>query len=79
MIQSCIDGFDAEAYWATRKYKKWVVYLQKGNGKKAQKDMFIIQARTEERAIKCAKNHSLLKGCVHGSARLARPSDLGCK
>ncbi len=79
MKQRWIDGFDAEAYWSTREYKKWVVYLQKGNGKKAQRDIMIVQARTEARAIKCAQRHSLLTGRVYGTARLARPGDLGCK
>jgi hypothetical protein len=74
-----IDGFDAEAYWATREFKKWVVCLTKGNGKKAQRDYIIVQARTEEKAIKCAKRHTMLKGNVGAFAWLARPGDLGCR
>lgn len=79
MSQLGIDGFDAEAFGAGHEYKKWVVYLTKGSGKKAVTDKVIVQARTEERAIKCAMANSMLKGRVGAFARLARPSDLGCK
>jgi hypothetical protein len=37
-----------------------------------------VQAKTAERAIEVAKRHcTLLSGKIHGSARLATPSDLG--
>ena len=70
--------FDEEAFWAKFEFKKWVVILSSGSGKKEKQDRHIIQARTKERAIACAKRHSLLKGRIDGTAWLARPSDLGC-
>ena len=79
MGQLGIDGFDAERYWASREYKKWVVYLSVGSGKKAKTDRILVTARNEERAVICAKKHSLLTGRVFGRASLARPSDLGCR
>ncbi len=78
LTQIGIDGFNAEKYWSSRKYKKWVVILEKGNGKRKQRDRIIVQSTTEEKAIACAKRHTLIKGKVHGMAFLAWPSDLGC-
>lgn len=70
--------FDAEAYWRDKLFKKWVVYLSKGSGKKPDTRIMYIGASTEEKAIACAKRHCVLTGRVHGRARLATPTDLGC-
>lgn len=71
--------FDAEEYWRDKEYKCWVVCLSKGDGKRRCTSFFNIQARTPERAIHVAKLHSLMKGKVYGTARLATPHDLGAK
>lgn len=78
-IRLNLSGFDAEAYWRDKKFKKWVVHLSVRSGKKKEERQIVnVQARTEERAIECAKRHSLLKGRVYGRAWLATPADLGC-
>jgi hypothetical protein len=69
--------FDAVAYWRGKPFKKWVVYLTKGSGKKQESRIMHIQARDAERAVECAKRHCVLTGRVYGRARLATPSDLG--
>jgi len=69
--------FDAEEYWRDKEYKKWVVRLSKGSGKKEQSRVYNIQARTIVRAIAAAKAYSVLTGRVRGEARLATPADLG--
>jgi hypothetical protein len=77
-------GFDPVKYWSKFEYPKWVVYLTgKKIGRKRGRNIYdsatmIVQARNEERAVACAKRHSLVKGRVSGFALLARPSDLGC-
>lgn len=71
--------FDAEAYWRDKPFKKWVVYLTKGSGKKTDNRTMYIGAATEEKAIACAKRHCVLTGRINGRARLATPSDLGCE
>jgi hypothetical protein len=70
--------FDAEAYWRDKPFKKWVVYLTKGSGKKTDNRTMYIGAATAEKAIACAKRHCVLTGRINGRARLATPSDLGC-
>jgi hypothetical protein len=79
MSQLFLDGFDAEAYWAGREHKKWVITLERGSGKKSVRDRILVSARTEDRAIATARKHSLLTGRVYATARLAHPWDLGCK
>lgn len=69
--------FDAEAYWGSRPYKCFVVTLESGRGRNLKRDRFNIRAKTEDRAIACAKRNSLLKGKISAFARLARPADLG--
>lgn len=70
--------FDAEAYWRDKEYKKYVVRLSKGSGKREESRVYNITARTPERAIRAAKAYSTLTGRVSGTARLATPTDLGC-
>lgn len=69
--------FDAEEYWRDKEYKKWVVRISKGYGKKEVSRIYNITARTVERAIAAAKAYSVLTGRVRGEARLATPTDLG--
>lgn len=75
-----LDDFDAEEYWREKLYKKWVVLLATGSGKKEQCTIYYVQARNEDRAVAVAKRVcTVLKGRVHGRARLATPADLGAK
>jgi hypothetical protein len=71
--------FDAEEYWKDKPFKKWVVRLATGSGKKEQSALYWVQARNEERAIAVAKSVcTVLNGRIRGTARLATPRDLGC-
>ncbi len=74
--------FDAKAYWATRKYKKFVVKLTStiGRGKQAIKKHQTMYCGGENsaQAIKVAKENTFLSGRISGSCRLATPTDLGC-
>lgn len=82
-----VSGFDAEAYWADKEFKKWVVALEgrksvempSGKIKRIKvSDFILVQARTEERAIATAKRWSFMKGRIYcKSCWLARPEDLG--
>lgn len=75
-----LDGFDPEEYWRDKLYKKWVVLLLTGSGKKEQRAIYYVQARNEDRAVAVAKRVcTVLKGRVHGRARLATPADLGAR
>jgi hypothetical protein len=73
------NGFDAEEFWRDKQHKKYVVHLNRDQGRKTFSDTLLIQARNPERAFLCAKRHSLLKGRVYGRVRLARPEDLGAR
>lgn len=74
-----IFNFNPEAYWASREFKTWVVFLQKkSRQKKSASDKKIVRARTRAGAVKTAKANSFLKGCVASSVSLATPFDLGC-
>lgn len=78
--------FDPEEYWKDKLYKCWVVCLTARNGTikpaKGRRDFhayYNVQAKTAERAIEVAKLYcTVLTGTIHGTARLAEPSDLGC-
>jgi hypothetical protein len=73
--------FNAEQYWSTREYKKWVVLLSKHRGFKTKavaSDVILVRARTSAKAIATARHHSTLTGNVSACARLANPWDLGC-
>jgi hypothetical protein len=69
--------FDPEEYWRDKQYKCYVIILSAGEPVREKRDRFNIQARTQERAIACAKRQSLLKGAIRSFALLATPADLG--
>lgn len=71
--------FDAEKYWATREYKKWVVFVYKvsGYGKMGKGEKLYVRARTQGAAVRTAMANSCLGGRRSASARLANPWDLG--
>ncbi len=75
-------NFDAKAYWATRKYKKFVVSLTStiGRGKQAIRKHQVMYCGGENsaQAIKVARENTFLSGRISGSCRLATPEDLGC-
>lgn len=75
-----IYDFDAEAYWADKETKKWVVFIQNRARQKKDKvtDIKIVGARTKTGAVKTARANSFMRGRVVCSARLATPADLGC-
>lgn len=68
-------NFDAEAYWAQREKKIFVVSLSKG---KAQRDTKYVRARSRDGAISTALLHTSVKRPSLVTARLATPWDLGC-
>lgn len=73
--------FDAEAYWAQRTHKKWVVHLTKirGYSKPVDSDTKLVSAKTMQGAIDTARYHTTLTGRIRASARLATPTDLGAQ
>lgn len=74
--------FDANAYWAGKDKKVYVVRLERSyreNGKKREAtDIKYVRASTPERAAKTAKHFSTLRGRVRAYVRYATPTDLGC-
>ena len=76
-----MSTFSPDEYWGKRKYKIFVVHLESGEGGKGKKrnfSVYIIMARTPERAVEVAKKHCYsVTGKVYGYARLATPRDLG--
>lgn len=70
-------SFDAEKYWGDHEYKVWIVGLETASRKNPKRDTKIVRARDESKAIHTARFHTMLKGKVYCSARLATPRDLG--
>jgi len=70
---------ETEAYWENKKYKKWVVLLGQGRGKKEKTETLYVGSKTDNGALDTAILHCSFKGAVNiKSVRLAHPiSDLG--
>ena len=75
---------EANAYWAGREYKKWVVVFSRGPAKKREHAQLLIGAHDKTRAIKAAHEAAALMGrtwtkksSVTTTARLATYIDLG--
>lgn len=68
-------SFDAEAYWANRSPKKWVVELSAGNSR----DRLVVCADDEASAANTAIDHTMMPTdeLEVTSVRLASPADLG--
>lgn len=66
-------SFDANAYWANKPMKKWVVNLYHGS----RRDERLVSASTPEGALRTAKANSTISLKAKGVARLATPEDLG--
>lgn len=73
-----MSDFDADAYWASREWKKWVVDLESGPRRKPRRETRYICARTHERAVACAKGETFMTRPRVVWVRLATPRDLGC-
>jgi hypothetical protein len=70
---------EADAYWADKEYKKFVVTLERGPQRKPEREILYIGARSTERAIKCAKAHATrIQRPSRIACRLATAQDLGC-
>lgn len=76
MNQATLPGiFDAQAYWADRPYKKWVVQFTNTFGRT---DTCIACSATEDGAIRQARSSTTMRGRLTVHARLAHPEDLDC-
>jgi len=79
-IEKFMTTQELNLFWSARDIKIWVVTLT-GTGGNIKTDKKIVRAKTEERALICAKNNSMTfhnKRC-HGTARYAHPiNDLHC-
>lgn len=73
-----MSDFDAGAYWAPREWKKWLVLLETGPRSEVRRETQYIGARTSERAVICAKEHTFMTKPRVVLVRLATPRDLGC-
>jgi len=70
---------EAEAYWATRPYKKFVVTLERGPKRNPEREVKYVGARNSSTAIACARVHAfVVKSPSRVSCRLATAFDLGC-
>lgn len=70
---------EANAYWAEREWKKWVVTLERGPRLKAEREVKFVGARTRELAIKAAKANAMrVTRPTRVHCRLATAHDLGC-
>ncbi len=73
---------EANAYWADREYKKWVVRLNRGSGRRAQSVTVYVGAGNKDQATRVGRGAAVLMGhgwarqaCAH--TRLATYRDLG--
>ena len=73
-----MSGFNADAYWARVEYKKFVIQLESGPRRKPQSETRYVSAKTQERAVKCAKDDTFMTRPRVVAVRLATPRDLGC-
>jgi hypothetical protein len=74
------DVADAEAYWRDKEWKKWAVEVAAGPARRPTfARTLYVGARTQERAIECAKQNLTAKPPrgARFSARLAGPRELG--
>lgn len=75
---------EANAYWADRDFKKWVVRLSKGTGRRADAVTLYVGAATKDRAIKAGREGAVLMGRswarkATAQTRLATYRDLGAE
>lgn len=72
---------EANAYWADRPYKKWVVLFSRGPASRREHREVFVGAASTERAVAVAGSVIAAmngwRGCI-AHARLASYIDLGC-
>lgn len=79
MTPAYMTQAEADAYWAPREFKKWVVTLERGPVKRPEREVKYVGARTRSNAIGCARRNALtVKNPSRVSCRLATAQDLGC-
>lgn len=71
---------EADAYWADKERKKYVVTLERGpEWKRPEREIKYVTARSTDLAIRCAKaNATLITRPTRVYCRLATAQDLGC-
>lgn len=72
---------EANAYWADRLYKKWVVVMERGHGRSARCLEILVGATSAERAVAVARAVAVdtqVGRMGRATARLATYRDLGC-
>ncbi len=77
MVLLLTGGFDAEAFWATRVYKKWVVEIRAATGRQRLLQTLYVGARTKDAAQRTALANTSVRTSRVAVARLATPRDLG--
>lgn len=50
---------EANAYWADKEFKKFVVTLERGPQRKPIREILYVRARTAERAVACAIDNAM--------------------
>lgn len=69
---------EANAYWADKEHKKWVVTLERGRQSKPEREVLYVTSRTRDGAIRCGKDNAIrITRPARTSARLATAQDLG--
>jgi hypothetical protein len=71
-------GFDAQAYWADKPYKKWIVVVGRWKGSRFVGQTMHVGASTRDRAEQTALANVTGTKKLEARARLATPNDLGC-
>lgn len=70
---------EAEAYWAGREWKKYVVTLERGPVKRPDREVKYVRARNPSNAIACARRNAMsVKTPSRVACRLATARDLEC-
>lgn len=70
---------EANAFWAPREFKKYVVTLERGPKRKPLREVKYVGAKKSAQAIDCAKRNAyVVKNPSRVFCRLATSHDLGC-
>lgn len=69
----------ADAYWASRQFKKFVVTLERGPVRKPEREVKYVGASNRSNAIAVARRNAFtVKSPSRVFCRLATANDLGC-
>lgn len=79
MSDAVMTQEEANRYWATQEWKKYVVTMEQGPASKPNREVKYVAARTQALAISTAKRNAMrvLKP-ARVFCRLATAQDLGC-